>query len=191
MISLIEPTATTRYVYFNDSGMITSISGREIEDTTDNHAFFEIEEVKDFITGDKKFSDFTITRTDNPLIYEIVKKKVNVRQRNVKNLIYKLSDNEEYDILVEVNKKEITVSASEDLVKRSGVRKNQRVSIGGSDKHPFFITFKDKPDFIIETILVDMSDLLAGETITINYEHKYDVSVYTKKYFDTYSLRRA
>jgi hypothetical protein len=77
------------------------------------------------------------------------------------------------------------------LVVRSGVKKNQHVSIGGSDKHPFFITFKDKPDFIIDTILVNMSDLLAGETITINYEHKYDISVYTKKYFDTYSLRRA
>jgi len=191
MISLIEATATTRYVYFNDSGMITSISGRLDEESSNSYALFEMDDIKDFITGDKKFSDFTITRTDNPLIYEIVKKKVNVRQRNVKNLIYKLSDNEEYDILVEVNKKEITVSASDDLVKRSGVRKNQRISIGGSDKHPFFITFKDKPDFIIETLLVDMSDLLAGETITINYEHKYDVSVYTKKYFDTYSLRRA
>jgi hypothetical protein len=45
MISLIEPTSTTRYVYFNDSGMITSISGREAEETTDSYAFFEIEEV--------------------------------------------------------------------------------------------------------------------------------------------------
>ena len=191
MISVIDPTATTRYVYFNDSGIINSISGRPIEDTTDSYAFFELDDIVDFVQGNIRFTDYTVTRTDNPLVFEIVKKKVNVRQRNVQNQIYKLQSSEEYDILVEVNDKEIRVSASDDLVRRSGVRKNQSVSIAGTDKHPFFITFKDKPDFLIDTILVSLSDLLCGETVSINYEHKYDISVYTKKYFDTYSLRRA
>ena len=191
MISVIDPTATTRYVYFNDSGIINSISGRPIEDTTDSYAFFELDDIIDFVQGNIRFTDYTVTRTDNPLVFEIVKKKVNVRQRNVQNQIYKLQTTEEYDILVEVSNNEIRVSASDDLVRRSGVRKNQSVSIAGTDKHPFFITFKDKPDFLIDTILVSLSDLLCGETVSINYEHKYDISVYTKKYFDTYSLRRA
>lgn len=191
MISVIDPTATTRYVYFNDSGIINSISGRPIEDTTDSYAFFELDDIVDFVQGNIRFTDYTVTRTDNPLVFEIVKKKVNVRQRNVQNQIYKLQTTEEYDILVEVSNNEIRISASADLVRRSGVRKNQSVSIAGTDKHPFFITFKDKPDFLIDTILVSLSDLLCGETVSINYEHKYDVSVYTKKYFDTYSLRRA
>lgn len=191
MISVIDPTATTRYVYFNDSGIINSISGRPIDDTSDSYAFFELDDIIDFVQGNIRFTDYTVTRTDNPLVFEIVKKKVNVRQRNVQNQIYKLQTTEEYDILVEVSNKEIKVSASDDLVRRSGVRKNQSVSIAGTDMHPFFITFKDKPDFLIDTILVSMSDLLCGETVSINYEHKYDISVYTKKYFDTYSLRRA
>lgn len=191
MISVIDPTATTRYVYFNDGGIINSISGRPIEDTSDSYAFFELDDIIDFVQGNIRFTDYTVTRTDNPLVFEIVKKKVNVRQRNVQNQIYKLQTTEEYDILVEVSNKEIKVSASDDLVRRSGVRKNQSVSIAGTDMHPFFITFKDKPDFLIDTILVSMSDLLCGETVSINYEHKYDISVYTKKYFDTYSLRRA
>ena len=191
MISVINPTATTRYVYFNDSGIINSISGRPMEDTSDSYAFFELDDIIDFVQGNIRFTDYTVTRTDNPLVFEIVKKKVNVRQRNVQNQIYKLQTTEEYDILVEVSNKEIKVSASDDLVRRSGVRKNQSVSIAGTDMHPFFITFKDKPDFLIDTILVSMSDLLCGETVSINYEHKYDISVYTKKYFDTYSLRRA
>lgn len=191
MISVIDPTATTRYVYFNDSGIINSISGRPMEDTSDSYAFFELDDIIDFVQGNIRFTDYTVTRTDNPLVFEIVKKKVNVRQRNVQNQIYKLQTTEEYDILVEVSNKEIKVSASDDLVRRSGVRKNQSVSIAGTDMHPFFITFKDKPDFLIDTILVSMSDLLCGETVSINYEHKYDISVYTKKYFDTYSLRRA
>lgn len=191
MISLIEPTSTTRYVYFNDSGIITSISGRLDEDTTNAYAYFELDTIIDFLEGTKRFTDYAVTRTDNPLVFEIVKKKANIRQRNVKNQIYKLHEVEDYDILVEVSNKDIKVSASEDLVRRSGVRKNQSVSISGTDMHPFFITFKDKPDFLIDTVFVKMSDILSGDTVTINYEHKYDVSVYTKKYFDTYSLRRA
>lgn len=191
MISLLEPTQTTRYVYFDDSGMISSITGRLDENSTNSHALFEMDDIKDFIEGNKRFTDYAVTRTENPLVFEIVKKKANLRQRNVKNQIYKLQEAEEYDILVEVNNKEIKVSASADLVTRSGVRKNQNVSIAGTDVHPFFITFKDRPDFLIDTVLVSMSDLLCGETVSINYEHKYDISVYTKKYFDTYSLRRA
>ena len=153
MISVIDPTATTRYVYFNDSGIINSISGRPIEDTSDSYAFFELDDIIDFVQGNIRFTDYTVTRTDNPLVFEIVKKKVNVRQRNVQNQIYKLQTTEEYDILVEVSNKEIKVSASDDLVRRSGVRKNQSVSIAGTDMHPFFITFKDKPDFLIDYIL--------------------------------------
>ena len=191
MISVIDSAKIPRYVYFDEQGTILSISSRPKEDDNNTYAIFELEDVRDIIGGKIRVIDCIVVRTKNPLIFEIVKKKAKVRQRNVQNQIYKLQPTDEYDILVEVTDNEIMVSASDDLVTRSGVRKNQSVSIAGTDKHPFFITFKDRPDFLIDTILVSMSDLLCGETISINYEHKYDISVYTKKYFDTYSLRRA
>lgn len=191
MISLIEPTDTTRLVYFDDSGSIKTITGRMLEDSEDTFTYFEFEDIVDFIDGTKKFTDFAVTRTDKPLIFEIVKKKVNVRQRNVKNQIHKITEDGDGEIIIEVSDTQMTFYANDDLVMKSGVKKNQSVSFAGTDRHPFFITHKDKPDFLISTALVSFSDLLSGEKVTINYEHKYDVSIYTKQYFDTYTLRRA
>ena len=190
MISLIEPTKTTRLVYFDDTGSIKTITGRILEDNEDKFTYFELEDIIEFIEGTKKFTDFAVTRTDKPLIFEIVKKKANVRQRNVKNQIHKITDAGDTDIVIETREGSVTIYANEDLVKKSGVKKNQSVTFAGTDMHPFFVTHKDKPDFIISTLLVSFSDILSGEKVSINFEHKYDVSIYTKKYFDTYTLRR-
>lgn len=190
MISLIEPTKTTRLVYFDDTGSIKTITGRILEDNEDTFTYFELEDIIEFIEGTKKFTDFAVTRTDKPLIFEIVKKKANVRQRNVKNQIHKITDAGDTDIVIETREGSVTIYANEDLVKKSGVKKNQSVTFAGTDMHPFFVTHKDKPDFIISTLLVSFSDILSGEKVSINFEHKYDVSIYTKKYFDTYTLRR-
>ena len=190
MISLIEPTKTTRLVYFDDTGSIKTITGRILEDNEDTFTYFELEDIIEFIEGTKKFTDFAVTRTDKPLIFEIVKKKANVRQRNVKNQIHKITDAGDTDIVIETREGSVTIYANDDLVKKSGVKKNQSVTFAGTDMHPFFVTHKDKPDFIISTLLVSFSDILSGEKVSINFEHKYDVSIYTKKYFDTYTLRR-
>lgn len=190
MISILEPTSATKVVYFDEVGLISQITSRIDDDSVHTCANFEIDDIKDFIEGTKKFSDYAVTRTDNPLIFEIVKKKADLRQRNVNNQISKIETIKDADINVDINADNITFSASDTLVKKSNVRKNQKVAIAGTDVHPFWVTHKDRPDFIISTMLIDLSDLLSGEIISINYEHKYEVSIYTKKYFDTYSLRR-
>lgn len=192
MISLSEPTATSRYVYFDATGVITSITGRLSEETTDSFAPFEIEDVKDLITGDKRMIDYSVVRTSNPLIFEIVKKHVNVKTRNIKNQISKILENEnETDINVELVDDGLIFYASNDLILKTNVSAGQNVKIAGTSHHPFFITCKDRPDFLLKLLVVDFSELLSGEKLKINYEHKYDISVYTKEYFDTYSLRRA
>lgn len=190
MISVLEQTNTTRAVYFNDDGIITSITGRVDENNTDMFAFFEIETVMPFIEGTYKFTDYTVKRTDNPLLFEIIKRKVNIKQRNVENQIAKIIEVEDADINVEIANDTITISASDALVDKSGVDVNQNVIVAGATEHPFFITHKDKPEFLISTELVKFSELLSGKQTVINYEHKYDVSVYTRRYFDSYSLRR-
>lgn len=190
MISVLEQTNTTRAVYFNDDGIITSITGRVDENNTDMFAFFEIETVMPFIEGTYKFTDYTVKRTDNPLLFEIIKRKVNIKQRNVENQIAKIIEVEDADINVEITDDAIVISASDGLVDKSGVDENQNVIVAGATEHPFFITHKDKPEFLISTELVKFSDLLSGKQTVINYEHKYDVSVYTRRYFDSYSLRR-
>lgn len=190
MISVTEATSTTRYVYFDDTGTITSITGREEENNSNMYALFEIDTVVPFLEGVYKFSDYTVTRTSNPLIYEIVKRKVNIKQRSAENQISKITEIDDGDIVVELTADGIVLSASVGLVERSQVDKNQTVVVAGSDVHPFFITHKDRPEFLISIETVKFSDLLSGEKVTINYDYKYDISVYTRKYFDSYSLRR-
>ena len=190
MISVTEATRTTRYVYFDDTGTITSITGREEENNSNMYALFEIDTVVPFLEGVYKFSDYTVTRTSNPLVYEIVKRKVNIKQRSAENQISKITEIDDGDIVVELTADGIVFSASAGLVERSQVDKNQTVVVAGSDVHPFFITHKDRPEFLISIETVKFSDLLSGEKVTINYDYKYDISVYTRKYFDSYSLRR-
>jgi len=188
--SILEKTQSARFVYFDNSGTITSISNRQSEDTNEMFAYFELDDVIPFIDGTEKFTDFTVKRSANPLIYEIVKYKVKLKQRNVENQISKIMSSGDGDIIVELTDDAIVISANPDLVIKSNVDKNQSVVIAGTDVHPFFITHKDKPEFVISTQLVKFSDILSGEKVTINYDYKYNISVYTRKYFDSYTLRR-
>lgn len=188
--SVIEKTQSARFVYFDNAGMITSITSRQSEENNEMFAYFELEDVMPFIEGTAKFTDYTVKRSANPLIYEIVQYKVKLKQRNVENQITKISSYGDGDIIVELTDNAIVISANNDLVLKSNVDKNQSVIVAGTDVHPFFITHKDKPEFVISTQLVKFSDLLSGEKVTINYDYKYDISVYTRKYFDSYTLRR-
>ena len=187
--STIEDNRTNRYVYFDDTGTITSISGRT-DDTDNMYAIFKLDDILPFIEGTYKFSDYTVVRNSNPLVYDIVKRKVNIKQRSAENQISKIIELDGADINIEMTDNSIVISASDGLVARSNVDKNQSVVVAGTDSHPFFITHKDKPEFLINMQMIKFSDLLSGEKVTINYDYKYDISIYTRKYFDSYSLRR-
>lgn len=188
--STLEDNRTNRYVYFDDTGTITSISGRT-DDTDNMYAIFKLDDILLFIEGTYKFSDYTVKRNSNPLVYDIVKRKVNIKQRSAENQISKIVEIDSADINIEMTDSSIVISASDGLVAYSNLDKNQSVVVAGTDSHPFFITHKDKPEFLISMQLIKFSDLLSGEKVIINYDYKYDISIYTRKYFDSYSLRRA
>ncbi|MDA9373778.1 hypothetical protein N9R43_00130 [bacterium] len=187
--SVLYKTNTSRYVYFDTDGQITSITGRPTEDDA-MFAYFELSDMIPFIDGTTKFTDYTMKRSSNPLVYELVRRKVNLTQRNAENQITKIPEYGDGDIIIELKDDCIIFSASDALVIASNVDKNQTVIVAGTDEHPFFITHKDRPEFLISTQLIKFSDLLSGEKVTIKYDYKYNVSVYTRKYFDSYSLRR-
>lgn len=189
MISLLEQTPDTRAVFFDTSGMIFKISNRVEEDNT-NFAWFKVEDIKPFIVGEFKFSDYAVVRTSNPLLYEIKKKKIDLKTRNIDSNIVKIENSENPDLIVTVKDDTIIIEASKELIKKSNVSDGQVVKLAGNAYHPFFITHIDRPDFLISTEMIRFSELLSGEKVIIKYEYKYDVSVYTRKYFDNYSLRR-
>jgi hypothetical protein len=189
MISLIEKTDTCRAVYFDGFNKIVQITN-QIHDTKDLFAWFEIEDIKPFLDGSYKFSDYIVSRTDNPLIYEIIKTKVDIRRRNKDNQLHKILTTEDADILLHFEDDELVFEASEKLNKSIGIDSKQVVSVAGKTDHVFFITHKDRPEFLIKTVLVPFSELLStGKHVKLSY-NKYSISVYTQKYFDKYSWRK-
>ena len=84
----------------------------------------------------------------------------------------------------------ITFIPSEDLKAKSKVDSSQSVTVAGKTKHMFFITYKDRPDFLIKTVSIPFAKLLS-DGVLVKFEYnKYDISIYTQKFLDTYSFRR-
>ncbi|SVB20005.1 uncharacterized protein METZ01_LOCUS172859, partial [marine metagenome] len=103
--------------------------------------------------------------------------------------LHKILTTEDADILLSFEDDELVFKANDKLKKSIGIDPNQLVSVAGKTDHPFFITHKDRPEFLIKTVLVPFSDLLStGKHVKLSY-NKYSISVYTQKYFDKYSWR--
>ena len=52
-----------------------------------------------------KFSDYIVSRTKNPLVYEIMKTKVDIKRRNKDNQLHKILTTDDADILLSFNDK--------------------------------------------------------------------------------------
>ena len=190
MISVKEPTETTRIVNFDDNGNILSISSTIDEDL--KHTYFEIEDIKPFLEGAIKISDFKIVKVpDSVFTYEIKRTKVDIKQKSKENQLVKIEDTGDYSgINITYDGEVITFIPSEDLKAKSKVDSSQSVTVAGKTKHMFFITYKDRPDFLIKTVSIPFAKLLS-DGVLVKFEYnKYDISIYTQKFLDTYSFRR-
>jgi len=190
MISVKEPTETTRIVNFDDNGNILSISSTIDEDK--KHTYFEIEDIKPFLEGVIKISDFKIVKIpDSVFTYEIKRTKVDIKQKSKENQLVKIEDTGDYSgINITYDGEVITFIPSEDLKAKSKVDSSQSVTVAGKTKHMFFITYKDRPDFLIKTVSIPFAKLLS-DGVLVKFEYnKYDISIYTQKFLDTYSFRR-
>ena len=189
MISFINKTDTCRAVYFDSFNKITQITN-QIQDTKDMFAWFEMKDIEPFLTGKYKFSDYIVHRTDNPLIYDIVKSKVDIKRRNKDNQLHKILTVEDADILLHFEDDSLVFKVSDKLSESMNIDPHQLVSVAGKTNHVFFITHKDRPEFLITTVEVPFSELLStGKHVKLSY-NKYSISVYTQKYFDKYSWRK-
>ena len=189
MISVKEPTETTRIVNFDDNGNILSISSTIDEDK--KHTYFEIEDIKPFLEGVIKISDFKIVKIpDSVFTYEIKRTKVDIKQKSKENQLVKIEEYDNADIDITYDGETISLKPSEDLKAKSEVDASQSVTVAGKTKHMFFVTYKDRPDFLIKTLSIPFAKLLS-DGVLVKFEYnKYDISIYTQKFLDTYSFRR-
>lgn len=178
-----------RTVQFDDTGSITAISGKEPTDEDVSFASFEFADVRGFLIGDMQLSDYIVVQSANPLVFDIVKREIKMHSRSKSSSFHKVShcNGSEVVILLENNK--ITVSASAEVVSEANVGINNEVTIAGKKVHDFYVTLKDNPNFVISKISVPFNYIFSGSTYEIetNFD-KNEVSIYTKKYFNTYSL---
>lgn len=191
MIRSISPSSLpSRHVYFNNEGTISKISSRVVDDDTDMWALFKIEDVLPFIDGTYRFSDYVVSKIPNELGYSIIKKKVDMKSRAVETQIRKISTCNDAEIIVKLKNNSIVVKAS-DKILETQISSDQEVMVAGKSFHSFFITMKDRPDFIIQEISVPYNLLLTGIEFSEQIRHKNTaVSVYTRPYFNSYSLEK-
>lgn len=178
-----------RYVYFDNDGVITQITSAKDDKSDGLYALFELSDVIPFIDATYRFSDYVVAKTKNPLEYEIKKKKVQYKSRSVSSQFSKIDTCIDAEIVLNYSKGILSFKSSDSVVKNSGITFGQEVEISGAKEHPFFVTVKDRPDFILETVLVPFSDLLVGEKYEVKLNTPYkEIGVYTRPIFNSYTL---
>lgn len=186
--SVTTKTVPLRYVYFSNDGTINKISSKNDTETDDLWATFSITDVTPFIDGSYKFSDYVVNKNTTDIGYSIVKKRIDVKSRAIESQIRKINTCKDAEIVIFLKQDNITIRASQSVLEKD-ISSDQEVMIAGKTSHPFFITMKDRPDFILKEVLVPYNILLTGEVFSesIPYNH-LAVSIYTRPYFNTYSL---
>tara|TARA_B100001113_G_scaffold344773_1_gene333576 strand:- start:443 stop:1027 length:585 start_codon:yes stop_codon:yes gene_type:complete len=179
-----------RVVTFDSTGKIIEISSREPKDDNLLFAYFELDDVKDFMTGEARLSDHLIKKTDDVFTYEIIKTKVTIKKRIVESQLYMIDKQEKAELDITFDGEYLVFKPSKELKESTDVDASQNVTIAGKDSHVFFITYEGKPEHLIQTIRIPFSELLSS-SVSIKFDYnKYSISLYTQKFLETYSFRR-
>ena len=179
-----------RVVSFDEKGKISSISSKKPEQDNLLYAYFKMEDMVPFMHGTYKLSDYIVSKTKDVFTYEIVKTKVDIKKRSKESQLFQIPYMQNVDIDITYDGKELKFNPSENIVKGSGVTSSQQVTVGGKHTHVFFITYDNKPEHLIQTLQIPFAELLSGP-VSIKFDYnKYDISVYTQKFLETYSFRR-
>ena len=185
--SILAEGKLSRYVYFNNDGVITKISSKK-EDDDSMWATFAIGDVLPFIDGTYRFSDYIVNKNTTDIGYSIVKKRVELKSRAIESQIKKITSCNDADIVVLLQGNSIKIKAAKRIIEKS-ISEDQEVTIAGKSDHPFFITLKDNPDYVLKEISVPYNKILTGSEFSEEIPFSIDkVSVYTRPYFNTYSL---
>lgn len=188
-VTTLEDGVNYRVVMFDDTGSIVTISGKDPDEQDVSFARFEFEAVRGFLNGEKRLSDYIVSQTSNPQIFEIVKRQVKMHSRSKSSSFHKVSYCNDPEVVLLLENNKITVTASDSVVEEADVDINNEVTIAGKKVHDFYITVRDNPNFVISKVSVPFNYIFSGNTYEIETNFSKDeVSIYTKKYFNSYSL---
>ena len=179
-----------RVVSFDNSGKILEVSSRKPNNENTLFAYFKLEDIKDFMTGEARTTEHLVRKTSDVFTYEIIKTKVSIKKRITESQLFHIEEQDNAELNITFDGEYLVFTPSKKLKESSDVDPSQSVMVAGKSSHVFFITYEGKPEHLIQTIHIPFSELLStGFSIKFDY-NKYSISLYTQKFLETYSFRR-
>ncbi len=180
-----------KVVYFDSYGEIISFENR-VDKTNDNdYAHFMVDDIMGFLDGSIVSNNYKVMYSKNKVRYSIVKKDNSDIHTILKfdNHISLIEYHSYPEINIYITDSGFDIHATDKLKKFFNNDPDQQQIIKNSKSHTFYVTLKNEPGLLVDTISLDYSKILSGKKQTINYEHKYnEISLYTNFTFDVYSI---
>lgn len=181
------------YVYFEkSSGEIKKISGRLEECNNDIH-FIKVyyEQIKDIYEGKKSFGNYIVRYDIKNKEYSLLLKGQDFKNYDINDHLYKIPMNvKKTDIVVMQNLKK---EKWEVKLNRKVTKKIIEDGFKSYSNLLFSVTKKDDPNIIYRSFKISIQDLIDQKSVSILFISKKeitdDLSVFTNKYFDTYTFK--
>lgn len=182
-------------IWYNTNGDIVSISKEENAefDNVYQKASFSNEQVK--ILLDKNLNLYRIATDEfNSTVKYIEAKPIeSTKVISDDHFLYQVDTltTRNYDIKVIVSRGHLIIEPHKNLLnKYKDIDKNNAV-IKGRKIMPFYITTKNDPSFLLQSIQVSLTSLLTDKKVVIPLELEDDnFSVFTLKLFDSYHFNK-
>lgn len=192
-IKIDAQTANVVYIYYDKADCsIHKISPRR-EETAYEVLEVDHNTAQPLLTGEKKTSDYRIS-------YDIANKTVMLKNINEKNtlgtydkILYQIPTNiDSADLTIEQNFNTNNWNVSISIDTLNFVKTH---SLSLYDKILLSVTEKDDPNILYRTLYIDLETLIE-QSISIPFKSEFErtgkhVSIYTNKYFDSYSYKVA
>ena len=111
----VEKDKDTRVVSFDETGKILSVSSLEPENDNLLFAYFKLTDIVPFMTGDKKLSDYLVSKTKDVFKYELIKTRVNIQKRSKESQLHHISEVADADIDITYDGKQFIFTPSKEL----------------------------------------------------------------------------
>lgn len=174
------------YVYFDETGTIQGIFPGPNPESTHSFISVEFKRVEKFILGSENTANYLVSLVDKDTPMMVKRTEDAAGNTNLLQTIEPTSSNATLNIEWDLQNKQWRFYIDSEV-------KSQFNSLGLITPLLFFITQKRNANFLLNTIQLDMRDLLSNESINVPWisrteEDFSNVSVSTKRFFDSYGL---
>lgn len=193
------------YVYFDEwHGTIISIASKKQDNIKHPYLLTKDPTVKDLMKGTKSLKKYVVAEDYQTQSYKIVLRDNYLRLKKAEEYLSKitktpLSSEQDINIIAYLSDYKVQIYISEDLFyKITGNKGNSEVHIENThsfDDLKFYITRKNNPNILYQTLSVNPVDLVTNKTQLFDLSRLStkvqlgDIDIYTKRVFKTYGLK--